>query len=56
MTITREDYIEAVKLELIKLLEDGEPCDNPTCLEYTETPCERCGRIAGIRKKEDLNE
>lgn len=49
--ITKEDYIGLVKLEIYKLLKDGEPCDNPNCLNNTNVPCKNCGRINGIRKK-----
>jgi len=47
--ITKEEYLELVKLEMIKLLEDGEACDNFHCLDYNEEPCPRCGRIKGKR-------
>lgn len=53
---TKEEYIELVKQEMINLLEDGEACDHFHCLDHITEPCPRCGRIAGVRIKEDLNE
>lgn len=47
---TKEEYIELVKQELFKLLNEDEPCDRPGCLETTDVPCERCGRLGGVRQ------
>jgi hypothetical protein len=55
--VTKEEYVQAVKDELVKLLDDGEPCYHPGCLSHVTHPCEVCGRIAGVRiKKENDNE
>jgi hypothetical protein len=34
------------------MLKDGEPCSHPGCAHHLTHPCERCGRVAAICKKE----
>lgn len=38
-------------LERIKNLPDGVPCGHLGCLSHVSHPCEGCGRIAGVRSK-----
>ena len=33
---------------------DGKPCNHPGCLNHVSHPCEGCGRIAGMDKKEGV--
>ncbi len=32
-------------------LENGVPCNHPGCLNHVTHPCERCGRVAGVRRE-----
>lgn len=32
-------------------LENGVPCSHPGCLHHVTHPCERCGRIGGMKRK-----
>lgn len=46
-----QDNAYRERLQRIRNLKDGEPCDHAGCLNHVSHPCEGCGRIAGRTRR-----
>lgn len=50
----REDLLSLIGSKYDpRTLKDGEPCRHVGCLNHRSHPCEGCGRVGGIYKREE---